>query len=1485
MSTDTPSPDRAALRRDLLRRRLAERGLAETPTAVAGGSGGEHPLSPGQRRMWSLQQLDPASVGYNIRIALDLVGAVDHERLHAAVREVVARHDILRTTYRMGADGEVTQVVHAELPPVLDHHEVSDPARVDELCRSLSAKAFDLAVDSPLRVRTVATAPDALTVVVVAHHIAWDDGTSAVFFGELVTAYRRGTLPPARQFTEIAPTAPAAAVDHWVEALSPLPDLVELPILSAAGPSAGGHDQSRPLVPGAAGRVRELARREGASTFMVLLAATSALLHRYTGADDLLIGAPVVNRDIDGGDAVIGYLGNTIALRMRVDAADTFTSLVAQARRVCLAGYAHQDADLDDVARAVDPDRSRGGASLFNVVLSLRTPVLEPFRAAGLLATRRHVPGDDARFDLTLAVETDGDDMTIEANHPAAAGAVDLVAGLLAHLDRLLDGALSTPDVPIGDIDLHDGTEPDWNATAVPATTTLLPDWFTAQAALIPGVLAVLAGGEQITYRALDERSNRLARVLIARGIGPESTVALSIPRSVAMVVAVLAVAKAGAAYVPVDPEYPADRVRLMLEDSAPGLVLTVTDALPAGPDRLLLDTLDLSGESAAPISDTDRILPLDPDHAAYVIYTSGSTGKPKGVVVSHRALSNHLAWSLRRFKGLTGHTLLHSSISFDFTVTPLLGTLVAGGAVELCADSPDAIAEAVGTATFLKITPSHLPLLASVRLAERGTLVIAGEALHGAALAGWTAPADVDVINEYGPTETTVGCLLHDVVAPVADGAVPIGSPVENTTCVVLDARLRPVPVGVVGELYVGGIQVARGYLGRPGLTASRFVADPWGAPGARLYRTGDRVRRLSSGALQFLGRVDDQVKIRGFRVELGEVEATLLRHPEVNQAVVTVRERNLAGYVVGSADPASVREFIAAELPEHMVPATITVLDALPLSPSGKVDRRALPAPQVAATESRLPANEVERTLVELFAEVLGHDAVGVDDSFFELGGDSIVSIRLVRRARQAGLKITPRDVFAHRTVAKLAAAAEVEPREQAVVVDDGTGVVEPTPIMRTFRDRGPIGDRHRMWLVLDGPDLDRQRLERAVRVLVDRHDSLRAITDPDLRFRPVGAVQAAAVVRQAEGGLDEELERAAAELSLVDGVVLRVVWFPRRVLVVAHHLVVDGVSLRVFAEDLAAAWRSGQLPPVRTSFRTWSRGLVDAAEARSGEFPLWRSVLDGPNAALGSRQPDATIDTWSTVRTHTVTLDSASTEAVLTEVPAAFFAGVDDVLLAAFGLAVADWSGQRSTLVLREGHGREEQVVPGADLSRTLGWFTSQHPARLDLTGIDVTQALAGGAAAGAAVKRVKEYLRSLPDHGIGYGILRHLHPELDVHPQLGFNYLGRFESSDQDWTLAPGGIGAAYADDMALPAGLVVNAVTEDGPTLTAHWMYAAELFTAEQVAALAERWIAALKALVTHAKGPGAGGRTPSDVGLVSLNQGQLDALEARWKRS
>ncbi|MEU5692039.1 amino acid adenylation domain-containing protein [Actinosynnema sp. NPDC020468] len=1575
MATQDGRADIDTLRRELVRRRLAERDLAESPAAVEVRP--DRSPTAGQRRMWSLQQLDPLSVGYNVRIAVDLTGPLDPGAMAAAVRSVVARHDVLRTTYRMGEDGEVVQVGHADLPPVLDVRALP-AAEVDGACRDLAGRPFDLAVDSPLRVGVFTTGPDTATLVVVAHHIAWDDATSAIFFGELMAHYARPdvTPPPARQIADLV-LPRASSPDFWRDALAAPPEPLELPWPRAA---TSGVDQQRALRPGAAARVRELARADGASTFMVLLAAVTALLHRYTGSRDLVVGAPVVNRDLPGGDEVVGYLGNTIPLRMRVEDGDTFTDLLARAKRVCLAAYAHQDVDLDDVTRAVDPGRTRGDAGLFDVVLSLRTPVLDSFRQAGFTAARRHVPGPDARFALTLAVETDGDDLTAEANHPDAPHAVELVARLLGHLDLVLDRASAEPGTPVEALPVLTDDErarlAGWNDTAARVPEPLLPELFARQVAATPDARALLTATGEVTYRELDRRAAALARLLVAEGAGPDTVVALAVPRSVELVVAVLAVVKAGAAYVPVDPGYPADRVRLMLTDARPTLLLTTPDTrLPATPGlpTVLLGAPE-TAERLAAVPPGDPEVLLRPGHPAYVIYTSGSTGVPKGVVVSHGALRNHLAWSVRRFAGLAGHTLLHSSVSFDFTVTPLFGPLITGGCLELCADSPDSIADALGAATFLKITPSHLPLLPSVRFAADGprTLVIAGEALRGEALEGWLVPAGLDVINEYGPTETTVGCLLHPVESTagvVAPGPVPVGSPVDNVTCHVLDDRLRPVPVGVEGELYVGGAQDARGYLDRPGLTASRFVADPFGS-GGRLYRTGDRVRRLPTGALEFRGRVDDQVKIRGFRVEPGEVEAVLLTHPGVERAVVVARTDGpggayLAAYVIGTAAPADLRAHVAAVLPEHLVPAAVVPVSEIPLSPSGKLDRRALPAPDFAAPSvDAEPAGEVARVLAGLFAEVLNRPSVGVGDSFFELGGDSIVAIRLVGRARKAGLRITPRDVFAHRTPAKLAELPGVRPdngvasrlaalfaevlnrpsvgvgdsffelggdsivairlvgrarkaglritprdvfthrtpaklaevaavQEAVAPAADGVGAVELTPIMRSFAERGPLGDRHRMSLRLKGPEpLDEARLLVALQAVLDRHDALRARLDrdgPALEFRPVGSVRAADVLRAAESTVDE---RAVADrLVPADGTVVQVVWFPgtAELLVVVHHLVVDGVSWRVFVEDLATAYRGEALAPVPTSFRAWASGLRARAADRVAELPTWRSVLAGPDPVFD--QPGER--TWADVRTVTVRLDPETTGAVLTTVPALFFAGVDDVLLTALALAVGSWNpAARSFPVLLEGHGRQEAAVPGADLSRTIGWFTSQHPVRLDTTGVDLAEALAGGPAAGVLVKRVKEHLRSLPDHGIGFGVLRHLHGAGELAspaPRLGFNYLGRFDAAgDQGWTVPADGLSAAYDPTMPLFAGLVANAVTEDtpdGPSLVAHWMYAEGAFDAAGVADLADLWCAALRALVKHASGGGTGGRTPSDVALISLNQGQLDALEAKWKRA
>lgn len=1558
-------------RRELVRRRLASAGLLQEPVVGdrAIPTGTQRPLSPGQQRMWSIQQLDPRTVGYNVTLAVDISGEIDPGLLGRALNSVVARHDILRTTYRATDDGAVVQVVGDDLPPSYEQYDLRDlPAtdravHVDSRARALAARPFDLAVDSPLRVAWISTGAKAGTLVVVAHHIVWDDATTAVFFGELMTAYRRSAggdearpERPARQFADVAAVGRPddAALAFWRARLDPVPPLLDLPGLSG-GAGGPGQERTQPMAPGTGRRIREFARSEGVSVYMVLFAAVSALLYNSTGAREFLIGAPVVNRDFAGADEIIGYLGNTVPLRAEVDPAADFRSLLARCRTVCLESYAHQHVELDDIARVAGDKRVRDGGRLFDIVLSLRSSMLEPLRAAGFQAIRRHVAGTDARFALTLAVEIDGDDMSVEANYPAGRAADDLVAALLSQLDRLLGIALSNPVAAVHELGTLDPREldrvlRDWNDTAVPGEVRLLPDGLAARAMRAPEATAVTGPGDHplggdLTYGELSERAARFGRYLAEMGIGPEDIVALAVPRSPLMVVAVLGILAAGAAYVPVDPSYPPERVRIMLDDARPDLVVTVkaaADALPL-PERAWLLIADdpetesrWSSLSGSAVTDRDRRTPLHPDHPAYIIYTSGSTGVPKGVVVSHRAVSNHLDWALRRFPGLGGRTLLHSSVSFDFSVTPLYGTLLCGGVLELCDEGPDGLATATGPATFVKVTPSHVPLLPSVTFAAAAsrTVVVAGEALHGEALADWQPPADgtTMVINEYGPTETTVGCTLHDLTGPagdVAPGPVPIGRPVANTRTYVLDRLLRPVAPGVVGELYIGGVQLARGYLRRPGPTALRFVADPFEATGtgSRLYRTGDRVRWNADGALEFVGRTDDQVKVGGFRVEPGEIEAVLTRHPDVARAVVVGRSdggpRSLVGYVVLGDDPETgsdgdlLREYLSAQLPEYMVPTVIVVLDDFPLSPSGKVDRGALPVPESGPVghADRAPTGAAEETLARIFAEVLHRDSVAVTDSFLELGGDSILTIQLVGRARKAGLKILPKDVFEHRTIEALAAFAtrDTEP-EPAAAPDDPAGPVEPSPIMRSFAERGVLGARHRMSVLLDVPPLEQHLLVRAVDIVLQTHHALRSRLVPGDRPHLVAgtnvAIDVETLIRRV--GCPEPpgpdvvaTERAAAtdRLDPEQGVMVQLVWFdrgaaPGQLLLIVHHLVVDGVSLRILVDDLARAWRTateaGQpaLTPDGTSLRAWSRGLAAGAGARAGEIGYWEPVVRETEKPLGSRYPDAALDTWATVDTRTIELDEATTEA-LTSVAQAYFGTVEDILLTAFGLAVIGRDHDTdSVLVLMEGHGREESAVPGADLSRTVGWFTTQYPVRLDLTGIDRDEAYQGGSAAGAAVKRVKEALRATPDHGIGYGILRHFDTaaasrlrEL-AFPQVGFNYLGRMDTGTGDWSIAPGGLDAAYDPTMPVPTALVVNAVLEVGPTgqrLTAHWMYARGILTAAEVETLTIRWRDALDALIRHAAGPGSGGHTPSDLSLVSLNQSQLDALEAKWR--
>ncbi|HWR47377.1 MAG TPA: condensation domain-containing protein, partial [Pseudonocardiaceae bacterium] len=802
---------------------------------------------------------------------------------------------------------------------------------------------------------------------------------------------------------------------------------------------------------------------------------------------------------------------------------------------------------------------------------------------------------------------------------------------------------------------------------------------------------------------------------------------------------------------------------------------------------------------------------------------------------------------------------------------------------------------------------PSAVGMLSPEGL-ESAALVVAAEPCPAELVDRW-APGRV-MINAYGPTETTIVVMLS-VPLVAGSGVPPIGSPVPGAALFVLDGWLRAVPVGVVGELYVAGAGVSCGYWRRAGLTASRFVACPFGEPGARMYRTGDLVSWGADGQLRYLGRADEQVKIRGYRIELGEVQAVLAGLDGVEQAVVIAREdrpgdKRLVGYVTGTADPAGVRVALAERLPAHMVPAAVVVIDALPLTPNGKLDTRALPAPGYQNAGYRAPASPVEEILAGVFAEVLGIDQVGVEDSFFELGGDSILSMQVVARARAAGLLCRPRDVFVEQTVAGLARVAGVATGAGGVV-DEGVGPVVATPIMCWLQGvDGPV-DQFNQTMVVQAPvGVTEADVVVVLQALVDRHAMLRLRVDDDgaggwsLWVPEVGSVDAGGCLHVVDELSGEALAKAQSRLNPAAGVMLRALWVGStgQLALIIHHLAVDGVSWRILLEDLNIAWaqhRGGQpvaLPAAGTSFGRWASLLGEHARAAAvvEQADAWRQVAAVP-AALPAVRP--AVDTFATAGYLSGELDVGITGMLLGEVPAAFHAGVQDILLIAFGLAFAEFLGTGGAPIGIdvEGHGRHEELAPDVDLSRTVGWFTIKYPVSLAVGGLGWAQVVAGEAALGAVIKDAKEQLRALPDP-LSYGVLRYLNTEVELagsDPPIGFNYLGRLgaaaaEVSGDFWRIDPDGLsltGAAAAVPMPLAHTVELNAFTADtdtGPHLHASWTWAPSAVDRAQITRLSQLWFDALAGICAHVR-RGGGGLTPSDIAPARLSQPQIDELQ------
>ncbi|WP_109034863.1 non-ribosomal peptide synthetase [Streptomyces rubrogriseus] len=1580
------------------------------------------PLSPAQQRLWFLHQFEGPSATYNMPTALRLSGPVDRAALERAIGDVLVRHESLRTVFAADDGGSWQVVLPADRAAgrldVVDVTAGEVAERVGEAARH----AFDLTADIPFLARLFRVSDTEHVLLLLIHHIAGDGWSMAPLARDLTAAYAArcaGAAPDWEplpvQYADYAlwqrevlgdesdPDSVAARqLAYWKEALAGLPEQLELPT-DRPRPATAGYtgDRIAFTVPAALhARLTELARSTHSSLFMVVQAAFATLLTRLGAGEDIPVGTAVAGRNDAATEDLVGFFVNTLVLRTDTGGNPTFRELLGRVRERDLAAYAHQDVPFERLVEALNPARSLAHHPLYQVMITFNNtadagartapdaPAASGEAGALLNATRMTAGTGVAKFDLAL---------TFGERHDPAGGPAGMRGSLeyrtelfdpetaesvISRLLGVLGSVTADPDRPIGGIGLLDPAERrqvlrEWNDTARPQREGTLPQLFEEQVARTPRRPAFSAGGTTLTYAELNSRANRLAHLLAESGAGPEQVVAISLPPSVEMGVAVLAVLKTGAAYLPVDPGAPRERIATMAEDAAPVCALT-TSAVPAGVfpaelPRLLLDDPDVTARLAAQpahdLTDEDRTQPLSPWNAAYIIYTSGSTGRPKGVLVEHQPVLNYLAVSAELYPGVAGNALLHSPLSFDLTVTGLFAPLLNGGCVhladleELHERALDGEVPDLPQTTFLKATPSHLPLITGLPgvCVPDGELVLGGESLTGRAVRTLLAAhPGARVLNEYGPTETIVGCTTWRVESPddLADGVLTIGRPFPNTRMLVLDPYLQPVPAGVPGELYVSGVQLARGYLNRPGQSASRFVANPFEGPGERMYRTGDIVRWNRRGDLEFISRVDDQVKIRGFRVELGEVESALSRHPGVPEAVAVVREdrpgdRRLVAYLVTGAGPVPVpsdeelRERLRETLPDYMVPSAFVRLAELPLTGNGKLDRGRLPAPDYAAAGTgRAPVTAREELLCALFAEALGLESVGVDDGFFDLGGDSILSIQLVSRARAKGLTLSVRDVFEHQSVARVAEAlelAEAQAADGAAGASAGavpgepgeaeaaSGPVPATPIMGWFAALGgPVAPFNQSVVVSVPADLDAERLVAALGALLDRHDSLRLRVAADWSMsvpepEPGGTDAAHLLTRRAAGDVDDAGLHAvvaaagAAErdrLSPADGRMLRACHVdrgpdrPGLLVLVAHHLAVDAVSWRLLVPDLAAAYQGRPLSPAGTAWRQWASALRELAGSpvTEAETDHW---LDAARPAAEPADPvlDPARDTHARSGQVVLDLDPDTTDALLTWVPGVFRAEINDLLLTAFGLAVADWRrdrGARGTAPVTvdlESHGRHEHLVPGADLTRTTGWFTSMHPVPLhpEIDDPDWAEVWDGGAAAGRALKRVKEQLRAVPRDGVGHGLLRHLNPRTRDRfaalpaPAYGFNYLGRHTggrgggapgggAGPEPWSVLGRGVAGQHPDTpLAHPVELVAGAHdTDRGPTLHSVWTYADAVLSEAEVRRLGEGWFRALKALVEHAGRPEASGLTPSDVSLTSLSEDDISRLESEW---
>jgi amino acid adenylation domain-containing protein/non-ribosomal peptide synthase protein (TIGR01720 family) len=1534
----------AQLLQQSVQKQFAEIPVADTRSCYA--------LSAAQKRLFMIEQMNGDNTSYNMAAAFEIAGELDIDKLEACFRAMIQRHEAFRTSFQV-IDGEPVQIIHPEAAFSVKNYGHMNDVEMNRLVEEFKVP-FDLSTAPLFRASLAQRAENHYVLLVDMHHIISDGTSIGLFIEEFNELYSGKELQELRiQYKDYAAWHNKQLANgelethkqYWLEHFSG-----EIPVLNMPTDfsrpqqhSKNGANLVHAVGSGLTARLKQLAQETGTTMYMILLAAYSILLSKYAGQEEIIVGSAVAGRDHTDLRQVMGVFVNTLAMRSKPEGWKNFRTYLEEVKEVCLNAYEHQQYPFESLVEQLKIPRDISRSPLFDVMLTMQNAGEEDFQVEGLNIKPYPIEQQSAKFDISLLAKLTEEDIVLEFVYCTDLFTGDTMQRFARLLVQVLQAGADQTNLQLAKISLlSDEEKAKWEeplhgdrkeAAKNPKFHTVV-EWFEAQAELTPDQTALVYGEDRWSYSELNAKANLLARMLLESGFAEGNSIAgimmESRPETLA---ALLAVLKTGGAYLPIDPEFPQERINYMLANSGSGFLLTYADSLFEEETERQLFLLDRLKTSEG--QEHNLNIPLSEDDLAYVIYTSGTTGTPKGVMIEHRNLTNYVHWFTTTQKvDNKGKTVLLSSAGFDLCYTALYPALVSGCELHLLDrydySDPQYVLDYISrhSITFIKATPSLFHMMVNHEcFAINGLLdsleliVLGGEKIKVQDISRYYEHYPlVRFVNHYGPTEATIGCIAHPLNRADFQAFCRqpvIGHPIFNTQAYIMDAYGNLLPDGVPGQLVIAGGGLGRGYLNERELTEQKFIRHPF-IPELRLYKTGDRAKRLPSGEIVFIGRIDHQIKIRGYRVELAEIESRITEHPDVREAVVTVKEtgngvKYLCAYIVTLQGlvASDMRNHLAHKLPAYMLPSAYVFLDRMPLNENGKLNYKALPEPVIdiePSSKNVVPANGIEETMIQVWEEILGVKGIGTEHNFFECGGDSIKALQVSSRLMAQGLKMEIRDLFKYPTIRE--SSKYVQAFTRKISQEAVTGEVDLTPIQyRLLEQKWEHVHHYNHSVMLFRPEgFDEGLVSQAFDHLVNHHDALRM----HFSWKDHRVVQ---VSQDVEGqtfyklnvidftestDARAEIERHSSELqaglNIEHGPLIQLGIFHTKsgsyLLIIIHHLVVDGVSWRFILDDFSTAYKKSleqapvKFPDKTDSFKEWSQRLAEYSVSTKllKESGYWSEVEQASTIELPIDHEISTNQTADHAKVK-LSLDEDVTRSLLTDVHHAYSTNINDILLSALSRTLQQWAGSAAVLIQLEGHGRED-VVKGLDISRTVGWFTSIFPLVLGAEGTTDTANL---------IKGIKDHLRRVPGKGLGYEIMKYLtakNPtvnlplQFQLKPEIVFNYLGQFGQAAAQtdlFRLSDVSTGPEVGPQIEKAHKLEMNGMVL-GNQFTMEISYNQRQYRQETIQSLADRYSEHLTEIIRHCSHKETKEITPTDYQYNKLSQKQLDAISRKLKK-